>query len=196
MEAPAIIVAVLLYRKLAQPAPSPNNPANSTAPTAGIRSLLREAFLSGPVFLLLGSMLVGALSGPKGYATLQPFTEDVFHGVLVLFLIDAGMNAAQRLPSLRQAGAFAFFAAVVLPLVGATLALLAAVALGMPRGDAFLLMILTASASYIAVPAAMRLAVPEVTPSIYVTLALGVTFPLNLVVGIPLYHALAERMLP
>jgi hypothetical protein len=195
MEAPAIIVAVLLYRKLAQPTPSPNNPANSTAPTAGIRSLLREAFLSGPVFLLLGSMLVGALSGPKGYATLQPFTEDVFHGVLVLFLIDAGMNAAQRLPSLRQAGAFAFFAAVVLPLVGATLALLAAVALGMPRGDAFLLMILTASASYIAVPAAMHLAIPSASAGLYLPMALGVTFPFNLALGVPLYLFAVDRVI-
>jgi hypothetical protein len=115
--------------------------------------------------------------------------------VLVLFLIDAGMNAAQRLPSLRQAGAFAFFAAVVLPLVGATLALLAAVALGMPRGDAFLLMILTASASYIAVPAAMHLAIPSASAGLYLPMALGVTFPFNLALGVPLYLFAVDRVI-
>lgn len=189
MEAPAIVVAVLLYRRLARDTASP------AAPPLRMASLLREAFLSGPVFLLLGSMIVGALSGPKGYEKLQPFTEDVFYGVLVLFLIDAGMNAAQRLPSLKDAGAFAFVAAVALPLAGATLALGVAAALGMPRGDAFLLIILTASASYIAVPAAMQLAIPNASPGLYLPMALGVTFPFNLALGIPLYLFAVDRVL-
>jgi hypothetical protein len=156
---------------------------------------LREVLLHGSVVLLLGSFAIGAITGHEGREALDPFVRAPFKGVLCLFLLDMGLLVARRFD--RQRVPLRLVATgVAVPLVNALVGLAAARWLGLSVGGATVLVTLAASASYIAVPAAMRLAVPEVTPSIYVTLALGVTFPLNLVVGIPLYHALAERMLP
>lgn len=182
MEAPAIIIAVLLYRRQQARAAGP-----ASVPRSGFGELLKESVLSGPVFLLLGSLIAGMLAGPRGFDRLQPFTEDVFYGVLVLFLLEAGMTAAERLGELRAAGVFKVACGVAIPLVNAAVVLPIAAVLGLERGDAFLLAILSASASYIAVPAAMRLAVPEANPGVYLTIALGVTFPFNIAIGIPLY---------
>jgi hypothetical protein len=189
MEAPAIIVGVLAYRVLSR-----DPEAHDDAKT-GTAALAREAFLSGPVFLLLGSLLAGLLTGPKGFVQLQPFTEDVFYGVLVLFLLDSGMTAANRLGELRKVGLVAVAAGIVIPLINAALAIFAAWAIGMPEGDAFLLTILAASASYIAVPAAMHLAIPRASPGIYMPMALGVTFPFNIAIGIPLYLAATDLVI-
>ncbi|MEM7621810.1 MAG: sodium-dependent bicarbonate transport family permease [Planctomycetota bacterium] len=185
MEAPAVIVAVLLYRrKLARDRAVA---AGGASRGDGVWPLFRESVLSGPVFLLLGSLLVGVLAGPRGYERLQPFTEDVFYGMLVLFLLESGMTAAKKLGDLRQAGVFTVAMGIAIPVANAAITLPISAVLGLPRGDAFLLAILSASASYIAVPAAMRLAVPEANPGVYLTIALGVTFPFNIALGIPLY---------
>lgn len=183
MEAPAIISAVLLYRMLSARSPREADLGHNPSMT----ELLREALFNGPVFLLLGSLLAGVMTGDSGWQTLRPFCEDIFHGVLVLFLLEAGMTAAKSLRGLREAGGFAVVAGVVMPLCGAVVAIGIARVLGLSVGDAFLLTILTASASYIAVPAAMRLAIPKANPGVYLPMALGITFPFNIAVGIPLY---------
>ncbi len=185
MESPAIIVGVLLARlampKLAMPKD------NSESHTLHWPHLLRDAFLNGSVFVLIGSLLIGILTGHNGESALKPFTNDIFKGILCLFLLDMGLVSARRLGGLRKLGAFVVGFAVLIPLLNAAIGLVLARLLGMNQGDALLFCVLCASASYIAVPAAMRLAVPEANPGIYVSMALALTFPFNVAVGIPLY---------
>ncbi len=181
MESPAIVVGVVCARLAAR------RTAGGSATDWG--HLGKEAFLNGSVFLLVGSLLVGALTGNHpGAETLRPLTNQLFPGVLALFLLDMGIVAARRLGDLRRAGFFLVAFALLTPLVNAALGLGAARLLGLGHGDALLFMLLCASASYIAVPAAMRLAIPEANPSLYVTMSLALTFPFNILVGIPLYH--------
>lgn len=179
MESPAIIIGVLLARRYAGEA--------GGAAAIDWRHLGRDAFLNGSVFLLLGSLAIGFVCGPSRSATLFPFIDTLFPGVLALFLLDLGTVAGRRLGELRavagRVGAFAFVAALVNAGLGLTLAAL----LGLERGDAFLLVVLCASASYIAAPAALRVALPQANPGLYVTLSLAVTFPFNILVGLPLY---------
>jgi hypothetical protein len=177
MESPAIVVGVLLVRRL-----SPSGGSH-----ASTRALLHDAFLNGSVFLLLASLAVGLASGDAGRNALRPFTDALFPGVLCLFLLDMGMVAARRLADLRRAGAFLVGFALLAPLASAAVAIVLARLAGLGAGDALLLTVLCASASYIAVPAAMRIAVPEANPGLFLPLALGVTFPFNVAVGIPLY---------
>ena len=141
------------------------------------------------MFILLGSLTVGLLTGPSGEHALKPFTEDIFKGVLCLFLLDMGLVAGRRFADVRALGAFPVGFGIVMPLVNAALGVLIARALGLSPGDALLFTVLCASASYIAVPAAVRLAIPEANPGLYVTMALAVTFPFNVAVGLPLYMA-------
>jgi hypothetical protein len=158
------------------------------------RELLRELLVNGSVVLLLGGLVVGFLSGPRGLADVKPFFVDPFRGALCLFLLDMGLLVSRRMrrgvlgPRLVAFG-------LLMPVVGAAWGLVAARALGLSVGGGTLLGVLCASASYIAVPAAMRLALPKADPAVYVTLALGVTFPLNVTVGIPLVHAAAAAFL-
>lgn len=178
MESPAIIIGVLLLRRTA--------PAAS-APHGGFGAMLRDACFNGSVVLVVGSLLIGVVTGDRGWAEMDPFAHDIFKGMLALFLLDMGLVAAKRFRDLRAAGAFLPAFAIGAPLVNATLALLIARVIGLGEGDALLLTVLAASASYIAVPAAMRLAVPDANPSYYVSMALAITFPFNLVIGIPTY---------
>ena len=125
-----------------------------------------------------------------------PFTEKLFYGALSFFLLDMGIVAAQRLRDLKQAGAFLIGFALVMPLVNAVVGALIARALALEPGNALLFVVLCASASYIAVPAAMRMTVPKANPSFYISTALGVTFPFNIAVGIPLYMAVVNWLQP
>jgi hypothetical protein len=186
MEAPAIVTALLLAGR-----------AGAQEDVAGGRpgELIREVTLNASVVVLVGSLLIGWATGERGQAQVERFFLTPLQGVLCLFLLDMGLAAGRglrqgrrqlRLPTL----AFGLY----MPLVGAAVAAVACSLLGLDAGDAALLMTLAASASYIAVPAAMRLALPEARPSIYLTLSLGVTFPFNLTVGIPLYVSLAGWM--
>jgi hypothetical protein len=193
MESPAIIVGILLYRVFrgAEDSVEPGGPDGSL----DWRELFREACLNGSVFLILGSLVIGWVTGPAGMAQVAPLVQDPFVGVLCFFLLDMGIVAARRLRDLAAGGSgtgpatvFMVVSALMLPLVNAGVAGLVAWQLGLPEGDALLLTILGASASYIAVPAAMRLALPESNPSTYLPMSLAVTFPFNLLVGIPLYH--------
>jgi len=155
-------------------------------------SLWREILLNGSIVLLVGAFLIGWITGPEGLAEIDSFIVAPFKGVLCLFLLDMGLVAGRGMKKGRGAiglGGLAF--GFMMPVVGSLAGLGAAMVLGLSTGGTVLLMVLSASASYIAVPAAMRVALPEANPSIYLTLSLGVTFPFNLVLGIPLYVALA-----
>lgn len=178
MESPAIVAGVLLARHYGG--------ARETRPGAGSH-LLREAFSNASVFMLLGSMAIGLLSGEKAAASMEPFTHHIFKGMLSFFLLDIGLVAARKMNSLKQSGPFLIAFALLIPLFNAGLGIALARIIGMTPGDAILFAVLCGSASYIAVPAAMRLAIPDANPSLYVSMALAVTFPFNIVLGIPLY---------
>jgi hypothetical protein len=188
MESPAILIAVAMANRLRRDVPG-------AAPPAGFGSLLRESFTEGAQLLLLGAMVVGLLSGDAGEAAMKPFAGDLFKGLLAFFLLDMGLQAARNLPEVRGKSPAMLAYAVLAPLAHAGLALGLATALGLSAGDGALLMVLAASASYIAVPAVLRHAMPEANPSVYFGLSLGVTFPLNLLLGIPLYAYVAGRFL-
>lgn len=180
MEAPAILSALWLAAR-----------RGGTAERVGAE-LWREILINGSIILLLGAFAIGWFTGEAGLAEIRSFIVDPFKGVLCLFLLDMGLVAGRGLRSSRgvlSLGAVIF--GIVMPLVGATLSLAAGLALGLSFGGVVLLMVLGASASYIAVPAAMRVALPEANPALSLTLALGVTFPFNLTLGIPLYLLLA-----
>ncbi|MBO6758224.1 MAG: sodium-dependent bicarbonate transport family permease [Roseibium sp.] len=183
MEAPAILSALWLATRGVTP----------TAQEAAEREgLLREILLNGSIVLLVGSFLIGLATGTEGLAEIESFIVSPFKGVLCLFLLDMGLVAGRGLRSSRgvlTSGLIAF--GVLMPMIGGLLGLVAALAVGLSIGGTVLLMTLSASASYIAVPAAMRVALPEANPSVYLTMSLGVTFPFNLTLGIPLYLTLA-----
>lgn len=157
--------------------------------------LMREILLNGSIVLLVGSFFIGWITGEEGLAEISSFIVAPFKGVLCLFLLDMGLVAGRGLrggSGVLKPGVLAF--GVLMPLVGSSLGLLAGLLLGLSPGGVALMMVLSASASYIAVPAAMRVALPEANPSIYLTLSLGVTFPFNLTLGIPLYVAVATAL--
>ncbi|NBD30978.1 MAG: sodium-dependent bicarbonate transport family permease [Alphaproteobacteria bacterium] len=156
-------------------------------------TLLREIMLNGSIVLLVGAFFIGLATGQDGLASISSFIVAPFTGVLCLFLLDMGLVAGRGLRDVRGilgGGAIAF--GIMMPLIGSLAGLAAALLIGLSTGGTVLLMVLSASASYIAVPAAMRVAMPEANPSIYLTLSLGITFPFNLTVGIPLYVTLAQ----
>lgn len=179
MEAPAILSALWLVAR--------SGSAGKMEP-----GLLREIMLNGSIVLLVGSFVIGMVTGEKGLAEIAPFIVTPFKGVLCLFLLDMGLVAGR---GLRQSKGVLGLGAVVfgllMPIAGSLIGLALGVFIGLSMGGVVLMMVLAASASYIAVPAAMRVALPEANPSIYLTLSLGVTFPFNLTLGIPLYVALA-----
>ena len=142
-----------------------------------------------------GAMVVGMLTGDAGKAAMQPFSGDLFKGMLSFFLLDMGLMAARNVPQVRGKSPALLAYAVLGPILHAALALGLAYLLAIPAGDGALLMVLAASASYIAVPAVLRFAVPEASPSLYFGLSLGVTFPLNILIGIPVYVSLAKAVL-
>ncbi|MFM8278329.1 MAG: sodium-dependent bicarbonate transport family permease [Cyanobium sp.] len=200
MESTAIVVGVLLAKLAVAPASSADA-ERQQARGQGLPwgEVLQEAFLNGSVFLLIGSLLIGmvvASFSPSGVEKMEPFTGKLFYGVLCFFLLDMGLVAAQRVRELRQAGAFLIGFAVLAPLFHAAVGLLLSRLLALGQGDTLLFMVLCASASYIAVPAAMRMTVPQANPSLYISSALAVTFPFNVVVGIPIYMAMAQRFVP
>jgi hypothetical protein len=184
MESPAIIVGVVLARRY----------ATDLNEAIDWRELLREAFFNGSVFVLMGSLVIGAITGASGEAALAPFTGGIFKGVLCLFLLDMGLVSARRLAASRELRALHVGFAAVVPLLHAVVGIGISVMLGLSRGDALLFTVLCASASYIAVPAAMRLAVPQASPGVYVPMALALTFPFNVIIGLPLYLAVINRL--
>ncbi|MEM9437248.1 MAG: sodium-dependent bicarbonate transport family permease [Pseudomonadota bacterium] len=182
MEAPAILSALWLASR-------------ASGESRMDASLLREILLNGSIVLLVGSFFIGLATGSEGLDMIAPFIVAPFNGVLCLFLLDMGLIAGRGLRETKgELGMGTVVFGILMPVTGATFGLLSGLLLGLSTGGVLLLMTLSASASYIAVPAAMRVALPEAKPAIYLTLSLGITFPFNLVLGIPLYLAVAQTL--
>lgn len=179
LEFPALVIGVLLARR------------GETGTPWG--KVLHEVFAGKSIVLLLGGLAIGWVAGPGGIVPLDRLFFDLFKGVLAFFLLEMGLVAASRFGELRRAGPFLIVFATVMPLLSAGLGLATGTLLGLSVGGVTLLATLYASASYIAAPAAMRLAVPQANPALSIGAALGITFPFNLLVGIPLYHRLAQQ---
>ncbi len=177
LEVPAIVAGILLAR----------------GRSAGVAwgRLLRELFLGRSIVLLLGGLAIGWAAGPEGTASIQPLFFDLFKGILALFLLEMGLIAAAQLPTLRRHGLFIVAFGLLAPPLLAVAGALLGRALGLSPGGMTVLATLAASASYIAAPAAIRTAVPEANPALSLTASLALTFPFNIIVGIPLYERLA-----
>lgn len=189
MESPAIIVGILIGRLVTR-AKTPGTPALA----ATVRAALYESVTGKSVVLLVGAMLVGWACGPRGAAATEGFFVAPFQGILALFLLEMGLVAGHRLRDLRHVGLFLVAFGVLAPIFHGTLGIFIAYATGLSVGSAVLVGLLAASASYIAAPATVRTAIPEANPTFYLTAALVITFPFNITLGIPLYHALARAI--
>lgn len=185
MESPAIILAILLANRA-------RASATNSKKSVGMSKIFHESFTDGAQLLLLGSMIVGLVSGDSGQKIMAPFSIDLFKGMLAFFLLDMGLMAAKNFEGLKGKPPITLFYAIGAPLIHASIALGLCKLLGLPLGDTVLLMVLAASASYIAVPAVLRHALPEVNPALYMGMSLGITFPLNIILGIPLYAYVAK----
>ncbi len=194
MESPAIIMAVLFANALRKRV-SDSGKSGSAKSETSLRKILHESLTDGAQLLLLGAMVVGMLSGAEGKAAMQPFSVGLFKGMLALFLLDMGLMAARNVREIRGKSPWVIVYAVLAPISHAALALVLAIVARLPAGDAGILMVLAASASYIAVPAVLRYAIPEANPSLYLGMSLGITFPLNILVGIPIYMSIAHAIL-
>ncbi len=188
MESPAIVLAVVLANLVRQREAKASGQAAASAPMGRI---LHESLTDGAQLLLLGAMVIGIVSGAAGQAAMQPFAGDLFKGMLAFFLLDMGLTAARNMGGLKGKSFWLLAYAIGAPLVHAGLAFALGVWLGVLPGNLALLMVLAASASYIAVPAVVRHAIPEANPSLYFGMSLGLTFPFNILLGIPLYTHIA-----
>jgi hypothetical protein len=182
MEAPAIIVGVGLMRKF-----DPHQDKSH-----GFKSILHDSLTNGSVLMIVGSLIIGMVADSKQAEGIKPFTSDIFKGFLAVFLLEMGMVAAKRFKAFRNYGWFATVFAIVMPLFNGVLAVLLTSFGPISEGNRLMLAVLAASASYIAVPAAMRLAAPKADPGLYIPMALGVTFPFNISIGFPIYWLLIQ----
>lgn len=176
IEFPAILMGVLLARKLSK---------NSTLPKS--KTAWLEVFSNSSIILIIGSLLIGWFTSSAGEEALKPFTQDIFKGMLCLFLLEMGILVAERLSILTKAGFSIYSLAFILPIINSLLGIFASWLLKLSKGDALIFTVLCASASYVAVPAAMRIALPRANVGLSVSLSLGLTFPFNIILGIPLY---------
>ena len=181
MESPAIVIGLVFAALFTK------KDDNSDKKTDW-KEILREAFLNPSVFLLIGALVIGVLTGEKGWTSMEPLFGALFKGFLAFFLLDMGLVAARKLYELKKVGMFLIAFALIMPMFNASVAVALAYFFELTKGDAFLLALLSGSASYIAVPAAMRLSVPQANPGIYLPLSLAITFPFNISLGIPLYY--------
>lgn len=179
MEVPAIVVGILLARGLSL--------------KTNWRALSHEAFLGKGVTLLMGGLAIGWIAGPEGLEPIKELFYNLFKGALALFLLEMGLIVARQIGELRQRGLFILAFGLFMPLLSALLGLWCGLLMGLSVGGVTLLATLAASASYIAVPATMRLALPEASPALSLSAVLGVTFPFNILVGIPIYHWMATQ---
>ena len=189
MESPAIILAIILANKARA---TQSKDLKTKQEVTGISKILHESFTDGAQLLLLGSMLVGLMSGDAGQKLMAPFSIDLFKGMLAFFLLDMGLMAARNFSGLKGKPPITLLYAIGSPLFHALLALALCKLIGLPLGNTILLMVLASSASYIAVPAVLRHALPEVNPALYMGMSLGITFPFNIILGIPIYSVLAK----
>ncbi len=188
METPAILSGLLLARRAMA------KEGHADATNGSTAKLLHEVFLNASVVLLLGSFAIGALAGPDGFAPIAPMFEAGFQGILCLFLLDMGLLVVNRLRKAKSLTIPLVVLALIFPVVNGAFGVALGTFVGLPVGSAAALGVLAASASYIAVPAAMRLALPQADPGIYLTMSLSITFPFNILIGIQLFSALAQMM--
>lgn len=186
MESPAIILAIILANKARL------STSGGVSQGKNLSKILHESFTDGGQILLLGSMIVGYLSGDAGHKVMAPFSIDLFKGMLSFFLLDMGLQAAKSFDYLKNTPKLTLIYGLVAPFVHASIALIISKLLGFGLGETILLMVLAASASYIAVPAVLRHALPEVKPALYMGMSLVITFPLNILIGIPVYTYFAK----
>lgn len=179
MEAPAIVMAVILIMNYEKQEDS-----------RGIGNILHHSLTNGSVLMIFGSMIIGYIADTKQAEGIKPFTTDIFKGFLAIFLLEMGMVTAQRFSSFRKYGLAATLYGILFPAINGSLTAFISHGITDNPGNRLIFSILAASASYIAVPAAMRLAAPKADPGLYIPMALGVTFPFNITVGIPLYYTI------
>jgi hypothetical protein len=179
MEAPAIIVGVALKMKY-----------DKDDGIDSLKSIMRHSLTNGSVLLILGSLVIGLISDAKQAEGIKPFTTDIFKGFLAIFLLEMGITTARRISAFRKYGWFVALFAIFVPVFNGCLAAILSGYITDSVGNRFMFAILAASASYIAVPAAMKIAAPKADPGLYIPMAIGITFPLNITIGMPLYFAL------
>ena len=181
MESPAIIMGMILIMKFDE----------ETRSNGNMSEIVKHSFTNGSVLMIIGSLVIGLIADTKQAEGIKPFTTDIFKGFLAIFLLEMGMVTAKRFTAFLKYGWFASLFAVVIPFVnGCAVAILSGLIFS-DTGNRFIFAILAASASYIAVPAAMRLAAPKADPGLYIPMALGVTFPFNITIGMPFYYLIA-----
>jgi hypothetical protein len=182
MEAPAIIVGVILIRMFDK----------KKETNTSLTSLIKHSFTNGSVLLILGSLVIGLLASEEQAMGIKPFTNDLFKGFLAIFLLDMGIVSGKKLGDFVKSGWFSVLFALVIPLVNGCLVAFCSQIVTADVGNRFILAVLAASASYIAVPAAMKIAVPKANPGLFLPMALAVTFPLNITIGMPIYLTLIQ----
>ena len=177
MEAPAIIVGVILIRMFDE----------KKEKNTSISTLIKHSFTNGSVLLILGSLVIGMLASDEQALGIKPFTTDLFKGFLAIFLLDMGITSGKKLSAFIKSGWFAVIFAIVIPLINGCIIAFTSQFITEDIGNRFILAILAASASYIAVPAAMKIAVPKANPGLFLPMALAITFPFNITLGMPIY---------
>jgi hypothetical protein len=182
MEAPAIIVGVILIRMFDK----------KKETNTSLISLIKHSFTNGSVLLILGSLVIGLLASEEQAMGIKPFTNDLFKGFLAIFLLDMGIVSGKKLGDFVKSGWFAVFFALFIPLINGSVVALCSQIVTDDIGNRFMLAVLAASASYIAVPAAMKIAVPKANPGLFLPMTLAVTFPLNITIGMPIYLTLIK----
>lgn len=190
MESPAIIVGVILLMRYA----APEDIVGPDDGKIGIGSILRHSFTNGSVLMLIGSLLIGFVADTRQAEGIKPFTTDIFKGFLAIFLLEMGMVTAKRFSVFLKYGRFVTLFGIVAPLVNGVAAAALSGLFTESEGNRFLFGVLAASASYIAVPAAMRIAAPNADPGLYIPMALGVTFPFNITIGMPVYFYVVRHI--
>ena len=183
MESPAIIAGVILSNMYGKT----DDVKKSHGEKHGLMSIIKEAMFNGSVFLLMGSLIVGIVTNESGWKSFRSF-DAIFKGMLMFYLLDMGIHAAQEIKQLRGKGLFLVIFGIAIPVANACVAIFLTKVLGMETGNALLFTVLCSSASYIAVPAALPDAIPKANPSFSISLALGITFPFNIIIGIPFYY--------
>ena len=184
MESPAIIVGVILMK---------NFDKEVEKKKGNLKTIIHHSFTNGSVLLILGSLIIGLIADTKQAEGIKPFTTDIFKGFLAIFLLEMGMVTAKRFAAFRKYGWFLTGFAIVIPAINGCIVAFASRLVTEDIGNRFIFAILAASASYIAVPAAMRLAAPKADPGLYIPMALGLTFPFNITIGMPLYFAIINH---
>jgi hypothetical protein len=177
MEAPAIIVGVILIRMY-----SKNDSTSSK-----LSEVIKHSFTNGSVLLIIGSLIIGLLASDKAALDIKPFTTDIFKGFLAIFLLDMGIVSGKKLGDFFKSGWFSLIFAIIIPLINGSIVAYISQFVTDDVGNRFIFAILASSASYIAVPAAMKIAVPKANPGLFLPMALAVTFPFNITFGMPIY---------